>query len=61
MHRAPIIGILAFLCSVKGIPTYLTVRVNVRMVDENVNENPSIGIQEPPTKFRSILTKIGPV
>ena len=30
------------------------------MVDENVNENPSIGIQEPPTKFRSILTKIGP-
>ena len=48
------------MCSVKGIPTYLTVRVNVRMVDENVNENPSIGIQEPPTKFRSILTKIGP-
>ena len=29
------------------------------MVDENVNENPSIGIKEPPTKFRSILTKIG--
>ena len=30
------------------------------MVDENVNEVPSVGIQEPPKKFRSILTKIGP-